>query len=222
MKMMKKNKMMRAASGLLVATLLTTCVISGTFAKYTTESGGSDTARVAKFGVTITANGDTFAKEYATDDSTVSGTIAKSVISTDDKNVVAPGTSGTLVASTINGTPEVAVNVKREAELTLTGWEDEDSHYYCPIIITVDGTEYAGVNYSSITEFKAAVEGAIQGDSHDYAPGTDLSGIAGDTFDVTWKWPFDGGDDAKDTALGNQGTASTIQLAIKTTVTQID
>ncbi|MFR0985955.1 MAG: hypothetical protein ACLSFZ_04975 [Frisingicoccus sp.] len=45
---MKKNRMMRLASSLLVLTLLTTCVISGTFAKYTTQAGGSDTARVAK------------------------------------------------------------------------------------------------------------------------------------------------------------------------------
>lgn len=222
MKMMKKNKMMRAASVLLVATLLTTCVTSGTFAKYTTESDGSDNARVAKFGVTITANGTTFAKEYATHDDRVS-TIAKSVISTDN-NVVAPGTSGTLAASTITGTPEVAVNVKRTAELTLTGWEDGDSNYYCPIIITVGSTEYAGTDYASIAEFKAAVEGAIQGDSKNYGPGTDLSTKSGDTLNVTWKWPFhvNADKDAKDTQLGNQGSASTIQLAIKTTVTQID
>ena len=58
---MRKNKMMRTASGLLVATLLTTSVISGTFAKYTTEETGSDSARVAKFGVEITARGTMFA-----------------------------------------------------------------------------------------------------------------------------------------------------------------
>ena len=47
--------MMRVASALLVAVLLSTCAISGTFAKYVTEGSGSDTARVAKFGVTVTA-----------------------------------------------------------------------------------------------------------------------------------------------------------------------
>ncbi|MDE6767712.1 MAG: hypothetical protein K2J35_05915, partial [Eubacterium sp.] len=62
---MKKNKMMRIASALLVLCLLTTCVISGTFAKYVTSNDGSDSARVAKFGVSVTVSGSTFAKEYA-------------------------------------------------------------------------------------------------------------------------------------------------------------
>lgn len=225
---MKKNKMMRAASILMVATLLTTSVISGTFAKYVTSGNASDEARVAKFGVEIRANGTMFAKEYVTNDSNVSGTIAKSVISSDDsKNVLAPGTSGDLFESTITGTPEVAVNVKREATLTLTGWEDESGAYYCPIIITVDGSDYSGLNYSSIENFKQAVETAINADTKNYAPGTNLSGITADTLDVTWKWDFYSSveNDVKDTYLGDQaaeGNASTIKLEVVTTVTQID
>ena len=50
---MKKNKIMRIASVLLVAVLMSTCAISGTFAKYVTEGSSDDTARVAKWGVTI-------------------------------------------------------------------------------------------------------------------------------------------------------------------------
>ena len=45
---MKKNVLMRIASGALVITMLTTCVISGTFAKYITDDAASDKARVAK------------------------------------------------------------------------------------------------------------------------------------------------------------------------------
>ena len=88
---MKKNKMMRAASGLLIATLLTTSVIAGTFAKYTTSADGTDTARVAKWGVKITANGDTFAEEYT--NSSSAKTVVSSAKGTD---VIAPGTSGTI------------------------------------------------------------------------------------------------------------------------------
>ena len=68
---MRKNKMMRAASALMVAVLLTTCTISGTFAKYVTTASGNDTARVAKWGVQIDMAGfsdvdnDLFAKTYA-------------------------------------------------------------------------------------------------------------------------------------------------------------
>ena len=43
---MKKNKMMRLASFLLIAVLLTTSVISGTFAKYVTTDAQWDSARV--------------------------------------------------------------------------------------------------------------------------------------------------------------------------------
>ncbi len=46
---MKKNTMMRIASVLLVAVVLTTCAISGTFAKYTSEKEVSDSATVAKW-----------------------------------------------------------------------------------------------------------------------------------------------------------------------------
>ena len=53
---MRKNKFMRAASGLLVAVLLTTCVISGTFAKYTSTSTGTDSARVARWGFNDTSS----------------------------------------------------------------------------------------------------------------------------------------------------------------------
>ena len=61
---MKKTKLMRAALLLLVLTLITSCFVGGTFAKYTTSEKGSDTARVAKWGVEITANGATFAEAY--------------------------------------------------------------------------------------------------------------------------------------------------------------
>ena len=47
---MKKNTMMRIASVLLVAVLLSTCVISGTYAKYTSTVTTSDSARVAYWG----------------------------------------------------------------------------------------------------------------------------------------------------------------------------
>ena len=48
---MKKNVMMRVASALLVAVLMTTCAISGTFAKYTSSKTDSDSARVAVWGL---------------------------------------------------------------------------------------------------------------------------------------------------------------------------
>ena len=121
---MRKNKMMRTASGLLVATLLTTSVIAGTFAKYTTEATGSDAARVAKWGVTALVSGDLFGDDYgaktenggneisanytgSVDNHTENGSVAKG-----DSKIVAPGTqNSTGVTISISGTPEVANKV---------------------------------------------------------------------------------------------------------------
>lgn len=115
---MKKNTMMRLASILLVCVLLTTSVISGTYAKYITTGSSSDSARVAKWGVTVNAAAEgAFGTKYETDDTntTFKFTGAHSVeAATDDNNnqddVVAPGTSGDINFS-IAGTTEVATNV---------------------------------------------------------------------------------------------------------------
>ena len=221
---MKKNKIMRIASVLLVAVILTTCAISGTFAKYVTSGNGSDNARVAKFGVNVAATGTTFAKEYATDDNGVVGTIAKSVVSTED--VVAPGTSGNMAAFTLSGTPEVAVNVAFTGTLELGDkWVDSTSAYYCPIEITVGDTTFKGKTYASADEFEAAVNAKIATYSKDYAANTNLSTIGANAPAISWKWAFEGNDNVKDTYLGDQaaaGNAATISLSVTATVTQID
>lgn len=113
---MRKNRMMRAASALMVAVLLTTSTISGTFAKYVTTAEASDTARVAKWGVQIDMSAladeanDLFTDTYAADSAT---TIANTVVASED--AVAPGTKHDgLIAFTLTGTPEVAVKVEFE------------------------------------------------------------------------------------------------------------
>ena len=220
---MKKNKMMRIASVLLVAVILTTCAISGTFAKYVTSGNGSDNARVAKFGVTLTGTADTFKETYAKNDTGFT-LAANSVVSTED--VVAPGTSGSMAAFTITGTPEVAVRVAFAGRLELGDkWEDEGNAYYCPIEVTVGDATFKGTSYASADEFEAAVNAKIATYSKDYAAGTDLSTIGGDAPAISWNWAFEGNDNDKDTYLGDQaaaGNAATISLDVTATVTQID
>lgn len=115
---MKKNKMMRTASGLLVATLLTTSVISGTFAKYTSQDSASDTARVAKWGVVIQATGNLYGTKYEhsatniANSSTTSVSVQGEQIAPTNNVVVAPGTeNGVGMSFSINGKPEVATQV---------------------------------------------------------------------------------------------------------------
>lgn len=214
--------MMRLASGLLVAVLLTTCAISGTFAKYVTDGSASDSARVAKFGVTVTATGDMFKETYAKDDQ--SFTLAENTVVSTDK-VVAPGTSGKLGGVTITGTPEVAVRVASTATKVDFGdkWLAKDGSYYCPIEITVNETTIKGLDYGTIEAFETEVKTAIDAYTNDYAAGTDLA-TAGE-LKVEWAWAFATNDDVNDTYLGDQAAennAATIELEIATTVTQID
>lgn len=235
----KKNWTLRAAVLMLALVLITSCFVGGTFAKYVTSGSGTDSARVAKFGVTVTANGTMFAKEYATDDQTVVGTIVKSVISTD--KVVAPGTesNGDFVAATVTGTPEVAVRVSYKldaATLQLENWKDGDGKFYCPLVFKIKTTNgntvISGMDFQTAEAMKAALVNAVAAYTKDYAPGTDLSGKAADTLAISWEWPFETGVDndkpannVRDTFLGDEaaaGRAATVSLTLATTVTQID
>ena len=220
---MKKNKMMRIASVLLVAVILTTCAISGTFAKYVARNDGTDTARVAKFGVTVSGTADTFKETYAKDDNSFT-LAANTVVSTED--VVAPGTSGSMAAFTITGTPEVAVRVNFTGTLELGDkWVDSTSAYYCPIEVTVGSTVFKGLDYADVNAFETAVNNEIATYTKDYEANTDLSTIGADAPAISWAWAFTGNDDDKDTDLGDQaaaGNAATISLSVTATVTQID
>ena len=221
---MKKNVMMRVASALLVAVLMTTCAISGTFAKYTTSDTDTDTARVAKFGIQVDVVVDgAFATEYAATESVTdvsSNVIANTVVSSNADNLLAPGTDGTLLkTATVTGTSEVAVNVKKVAALTLTGWE-VDGAYYCPLVIN----GISGLDYASADAFAAAVVASLNSDVN-YAPNTVLA----ETTTVSWAWAIRTGadeatkaaNDIKDTKLGQAGTAA-IAFSYTITVTQVD
>ena len=125
---------MRVALLVVALTLITSCFVGGTFAKYVTCASYEDTARVAKFGVLLSIEGEGFATKYATDDTTYKG---EYTVEATDK-VVAPGTPAGLKTETsetevsqenyraeatdenkaltfgISGTPEVAVRINIE------------------------------------------------------------------------------------------------------------
>lgn len=237
---MKKNLMMRMASVLLIAVLMSTCAISGTFAKYVTSDSGSDSARVAKFGVAVDNTGALFLKAYEKNEA--SYTLGDNTVeSVDSSNVIAPGTTCSNTNVVLTGKPEVAVKVTYEiTALTISGdWTDGNGDEYFPVIFNVAGTDYyIGMNptVDSVETLFAAVKKAVADYSKTYAPNTDLAGVASDALDITWRWEFDGAasgatlfgyqTDEQDTDLGDKAASSgvelKIELAIKTTVTQID
>lgn len=124
---MRKNKMMRAASALLVAVLLTTSTISGTFAKYVTQDSASDTARVAKWGVELQVVGNLFGENYidTIEDSNDAAELAVQskynhlATDGDPDDVVAPGTKNDEgFIFSLKGTPEVAGKITTNVEIS--------------------------------------------------------------------------------------------------------
>lgn len=237
----RSSMMVRLAAILIVVMMFTMCMVSGTFAKYVTSASADDNqAQVAKWGVTVTAEdvSDNFFKTtYATHDSSVSSTIANSVVSSSEAELVAPGTSGGVLEFSVTGTPEVAVNVsfnmtvnsdvkigKDSAKATELGLGGND---YTPVVFTLTkgGTQVA---QGTLADIKAYLERAEI--SKNYPANTELSTVFGD-YALTWAWEFGtGSNDVKDTYLGNAiaGTVTDdkvfteIDFDLTITVTQID
>lgn len=224
----KGNKFLKASVPLLMLTLVTSCFVGGTFAKYVTTADATETARVAKWGITAEVKGNLFKLRYNSDTDGYSG---DTVETSDSSMVVAPGTDGEFGGITLSGTPEVAVKINTESHFGLGGdWVDKDGNDYCPIDITINGVtkNYTDFNYN-VEAFEQWVNENIQKVfSCEADPGDDLSVIFG-TKKVSWKWSYEGNDDEKDTYLGDIAagkidgkSAPTITFGINTTVTQID
>lgn len=113
---MKKNRFIKIAAVVFTLCLITTCGISSTLAKYTTSSSASDTARVAKWGVEVSASGTMFGKAYQTtivEDGKTEATVQSNHNVSYAQNVVAPGTQNTTgIQIKILGTPEVEFNLQ--------------------------------------------------------------------------------------------------------------
>lgn len=117
---MKKTKLMRAALLLLVLTLITSCFVGGTFAKYTTSASGNDSARVASWGFKPTTIdlGNLFKNAYdATDSATVKSTV----------DVIAPGTANSVKFGFTYGGATTAPEVAYTFEVSTTGSSCDNS-----------------------------------------------------------------------------------------------
>ena len=175
-----------------------------TVAKYATTKNKTDSARVAKFGVTLSAEGrSSFNNEYLSEQDDGSASIT--VKSESGDKVVAPGTSDKEgVTFTIEGTPEVSTTVKITMDITRdvylkTGTDQLGfAEYYCPVEFTFwDGN--TPLVTGTIYEVEAFMEAATK-DSY-FPPNTDLS----KTYKLTWGWDYetDNTVDSYDTVLGD-------------------
>ena len=200
---MKTNKMMRIASVLLVAVLLSTCAISGTFAKYTSSSTGTDTARVAKWNFTVGGTDITTSNTFTFnlfDTAYVESNVDKD--GDGSEVVIAPGTTGSA-SVTLTNNSEVNATYAVDFSATENG---------VPLQWSVDGTEWK----NDISDLDIAVTNIAM-----------TNGTA--TINIYWKWAFESDSvvttdqsDEKDTNLGTATTLATVSFSAAITVTQVN
>ena len=204
---MKKNRMMRLASILLVCVLLSTSVISGTFAKYVSSATGSDTAKVAAWDIQLKAGDAAAVKMQYTNSVNFNlfdtimdsnGTSVESDIA--GASLIAPGTSGSF-SFTIENNSEVTA----EYELHYTLTESDDD---IPIEFSTNGIDWV----TDISDLN------VEFDDTELAVGSDAVPVK-----VQWRWSFENGisSNEKDTALGLIGN-DTVEVDISIVAQQVD
>ena len=227
---MKNKSLTKLTAFVLLVTMIALIIISGTFAKYTSEYDGEGTAIVAKWDVTVT---DLAGREYAADetinlfdvsnvyelkdvtDFTADGTDDTDVANGTDNAIVAPGTWGKVgfkvnIGATNDVTVRYGVDItKLETEL--------------PLQFSTDGT-----TWKTVAEIKAA----ITADSLYAIAEKTVQPRATESSNVVtlyWKWDYEVGSDATtianndkaDTALGKNGTKTCV-IEAKLGATQVD
>lgn len=228
---MKKNRMMRLASILLVLVLLSTSVISGTFAKYVTESSANDTARVAKWGFTDAATislDNLFANAYANEN----GVAGVTIDGTD--NIIAPGTTNSVTFQFVfagEGGDDIAPEVDYTFVVSTNGSEIGDA-IKANTNIKWKLDDGAWGTWDQLIAAIEALDGNVDGNKYEagnlptafYSNAKD----GAKTHTVAWQWLINDSDaenDAQnviDTAMGNNTDLEKVTLVITITATQVD
>lgn len=241
---MRKNKMLRTASALLVLVLLTTSVISGTFAKYTTSASSEDKARVAYWGFQSTNSMDLtnlFSPQYVQTKVDANGTVK----SADGDDVIAPGTSGSAkfafayaeIGGTAADTTAQAVNAP-EVKYSFTVDVVESCAEAIKNNPNIQWKLDTG-NWGSWDDMITAIK-ELSGDAtgtKNYEAGSLPAAFttADNEHTISWQWLFETADntetanidemaeqDAADTAMGNTNPLDTCSIKITITATQLD
>lgn len=221
---MKKNTMMRVASVLLVAVLLSTCAISGTFAKYVTEVSSNDSARIAKWGFnTASIN---FENLFESSYNLVSA-------GSDDMAIIAPGTSGEVAFMFENSLDGAHPEVAYTFTVSTVGSDCDDEILKNPNITwaLAKTAEKANAQYGTWEALLTAIEN-LDGNEAYYDAG-ETPAMIDTEYTILWKWNFDNQGDGNtdndantnnDTELGNLAAAGdlTVKLMVTITATQIN
>lgn len=212
--MRKTSKTARITILLLVLCLISTAMLSGTFARYTSEYAGADTALIAKWDISVSDGDehgftmlpgeaqqlDLFKHEYDTNILSTAG----------DSKIIAPGVDGDFTLK-VENKGDVA------AEMTFDFDVSGDASN-APIEYKLKD----GQTWGNLDALKTALDELEK--MKNVAAGT---GTAEQT--VEWRWPLDGSDvygtnDEVDTDLGTDSVTdnrSTYILTITATAKQI-
>ena len=216
--MKKKNYTMRIAAGVMTAALLSTCAISSTFAKYTSESTGTATARVAKWDILFgdeTPLSETFTFDlYSTLYDTTANNEETEVKTGDDVTRIAPGTQGSFAVKITNNSE---VTAKYTVSFAI-GYTDDTANTE-----TVENVTIPLQFSKDRSDWKTSIADLNIDDTAAVALGmTDRDKLA--TYTVFWKWDYedttDNNRDKNDTILGTAGAE--IQITATVTATQVD
>lgn len=201
--MTRDNKLVRFTIFVLLITIVAISLVSGTFAKYTTEKTGEATATVAKFSVDDNFSGDTESFDLFSTVKEANTTGTEEDVAT---GKIAPGTGGSFIVTVTNNS-EVTVN----ATLTL---EETSNTNNIPIEYSLNGEDFV-----TAANFTKTEKLTITGDTKE----ADIT--------VYWRWAFTGAEsdnfttsqtDDSDTDLGELPTAPTIKVEATATFTQVD
>lgn len=204
--MMKKNHAARLGALALALTLVSTCLMGGTLAKYTTTVTGTATATVAKW--SFKAN-----EQTATINEIKLGDTLSYNEKDINKNVIAPGTEGSFDIKLDGTGSEVGIDYAIEiAKGTAMG----DSKLPSNLVFStnmISGDNKGKPLTALSTESNSPLKGTIN-----YNDGSKKK-----TITIYWKWPYD-----TDTGTTNNDTNDTtdsgignITLDITVTGTQV-
>ncbi len=225
---MQKNNMMRLASVLLIAVLLSTCAVSGTFAKYTTTQLAESKARVAKWDIDFNA-GDQQSKNFvfnlfdtvndnyenaATQVPEKEGDVTQPTdVAENTPAIIAPGTSGSFT-----------INLRNDSEVSAKYAISFEANNTSNIPLQFKTDKISSDWTPNINEINISAE-----DNQKLKTGTETTQVT-----VYWRWLYERKDDngstdsadSADTDLGtsrdSNGNTPTITVTATVTVTQVD
>ena len=108
--MQKVNKIIKIVAAMLLSlALVTSCLVSGVFAKYVKKGNADFGIELKEWGITVSSKGTDLVKEYTSDGNVI--VRSSTSINSGNDNIIMPGSSGRLAYFRIEGSPEVAYSV---------------------------------------------------------------------------------------------------------------